>query len=123
VQGEAGVDDVFHDDHVAVLKAVVHVFDEPHLAGAAGAGVTGHGDEVHRDRAGHGAQQVGQEEDRALEHADEVQVGVGRVVPDLLGQIGDALADGFGGQERRDDVRHETPRVAQQRETPREDRR
>ena len=57
--GEAGVDDVLHQDHVAAVHVVVEVLHDPHPARALGVG----GDAQEVDLAGdrHLACQVGEE--------------------------------------------------------------
>ena len=48
IQGKAGVDDVFHHQHMAVLDGQFHVFGYMHFSGGFGAGAVAHeADKVH----------------------------------------------------------------------------
>jgi hypothetical protein len=91
VQGQAGVDDVFDDDHVAAFDARIEVFCQAYFAGRrSGGAVAGTGDEVDADVAFGGADQIAEEQEGALEDADEVQLPGRQVVADFLGERMDA---------------------------------
>ena len=80
-----GVDDVLDDQHVAALDRRVEVLEDPHDAAGVGRRAVGrHGHEVDLARDLDVAHEVGQEEDGALEHADQQQVAAGVVAGDLL---------------------------------------
>jgi hypothetical protein len=66
---------------------------QPHLAGRRRAGgVARHGHEVQRARDAQRADQVGQEDERALQDAHQVeQFGAGVIALDLARQAGDAF--------------------------------
>ena len=88
---QARVDDVLDDEDVAALERRVEVLEDAHDAGGVGGGA------VARDRhevhlAGHPelAHQVGDEEDRAFEDADEEQLLACVVGGDLRRKLGDA---------------------------------
>ena len=122
-QRQAGIDDVLDDDDVAVLQAAVDVFQHPHFARRGGAaGIARHGDEVEGAGAGQRSHQIGQEEHRSFEHADEVELGVGRVAANLDGKLGDAGLKMVGGEQRCDRGRHRRPSVAQPLAAPRRSR-
>ena len=71
-EGEAGVEDVFYQDDVLAFDGVVDVLDELDSAGGdAGAAVGGDGHEVEGIVDCDGAGEVGEEDGRALEDADE----------------------------------------------------
>ena len=79
-QGEARVDDVLDDEHVPALDLGVEVLEDAHDAGRVGRrAVARDGHEV--EGAGHGdaTREVGHEEDRSLEDADEQEL-LARVV-------------------------------------------
>ena len=80
---QAGVDDVFDDDHVAAVERRIEIFQQPDFARTRRAlGVARHGHEVERDVAGDVADQIGQKDECALQHGDQMQV-VGEVAADF----------------------------------------
>ena len=84
LERQPGVDDVLDDQHVAALDRRVEVLEDPHDArGLRRRAVGGDGHEVDLARHVDLAHQVGEEEDRALEHADQQQVAAGVVARDL----------------------------------------
>ena len=88
MQGQAGIDDVFDDDDVAAFETGVEVLGQAHFAARRGAGpVAGAGHEVDGDIALHGANQVAEEKEGALEHADKMQLASRKVLPDFLGEV------------------------------------
>ena len=90
VQRQAGIDDVLDDDHVAAFDAGIEVLREADFAGRRGRGaVTRAGHEVDADLAVHRANQVAEEQERALEDADEMQLAAREVGADFLGQRAD----------------------------------
>jgi hypothetical protein len=91
------VNDVLHDQHVAALERRVEVLEDPHDAGRVGRGaVRRHRHEVDLARDGDLAHEVGEEEHRALEHADQQQVAPGVVARDLLPELADAVLELVG---------------------------
>ena len=97
LQGEPGIDDVLDDQHVAALDRGVEVLEDPHhAAGVGGRAVGGHGHEVDLARDLDLAHEIGEEEHRALEHADEQQIAVGVLRADLLAQGAHALLEVVG---------------------------
>ena len=89
---------------MAALDGIVDVLDEADGAGGdAGATVAGDGDEVECVVDGDGAGQIGEEDGRALEHADEHDGLAGWLAlvvgGDLAAHLGDALGDLGGGEE------------------------
>ncbi len=87
VQGQPGVDDVFDDDDVAAFEAGVEILDQLDLAGRSGAsGVARDGHEVDADLAFHRPHEVCQENERALEDADEVHGAGGKIAADFLSE-------------------------------------
>src|SRR5699024_4137083 len=92
-QGEAGVDDVLEDHHVAALDVAVAVLEDADDAGGGGGvAVRRHRHELHLRGQIQPAGEVGHEEDGALEHADqdEVLVGVPVALVHAGGHFGDA---------------------------------
>ena len=74
-QRQPGVDDVLDDQHVAVVDVLVEVLEDAHHARGRRrrpVGADGHELQLGRERDRPG--EVGDEEDRALEHRDEQQV-------------------------------------------------
>ena len=103
-EGEAGVQDVLDQDDVAALDGVVDVLDELDCAGGdAGAAVAGDGDEVECVVDRDGAREIGEEDGRALEHADQNDGQAGLLVlvvgGDLAAHYSDAFGDLGGGEE------------------------
>ena len=93
-QGETGVEDVFDDDDVLALDGVVDVLDELDGArGDAGAAIAGDGDEVEGGVDGNGAGEVGEEDRRAFEYADQDDDLPGVIGGDLLAERLDAVGD------------------------------
>ncbi len=104
MQRETGIDDIFDDNDVAPLQRCVEVFKQPHLTrGLRRGAIARDRDEVERDRTrGHGAREVGQEHERALQHGDEVErLAVGIVCVDLCGQLDNPALDLVCCEERR----------------------
>ena len=89
-QGETGVDDVLHDQHVAVRDVGVQVLEDAHDARRLGPGaVRGDGHPVHRDRRVQGSGEVGHDHHRALQDPDEQELPALVVRVDLSGEIPD----------------------------------
>ena len=77
------------------------ILEQADLSGAFGRGaIARHRDEVERDRAwGHGAGEVGEKDEGALQHGDKVQRLVARIVlVDLRGHLVDARTNLFCGE-------------------------
>src|SRR4029077_3101815 len=69
----AGIQDIFHQNRVQALDAVIQILGQPHLARTArGLAVTRHGDEIERDFQTNLADQVGKKDRGALENADQM---------------------------------------------------
>ena len=99
-EGEAGVEDVFDDDDVLAFDGVVDVFDELDGAGGdAGAAVAGDGDKVEGVVDLDGTGEVGEEDGRAFEDADEDDAVSFVVGGDLLADGVDAFGDLVFGEE------------------------
>ena len=80
LQRQAAVDDVLDDQDVAALQRGVEVLEDAHhAAGLGGRAVGRDGHEVDLAAGLEVAHQVGQEQERALEHADQQQVLAGVV--------------------------------------------
>ena len=96
---EAGVDEILDEDDVAAAQIEVDVVEDADPPGVGR--VAGDGDEVdgHLDRRQR-ARQVGEEDQRALQHAHEHDA-VGMVGRDLGRDAGDALVDGGLVEQRR----------------------
>ena len=97
-EGEAGVENVFDDEHVLALDGLVEILDELDCAGGALAlAVAGDGDEVEGGVGLDGARKVDEEKRRALEHADHDQLFAVQVAGDLRAHFGDAFGDLLAG--------------------------
>jgi hypothetical protein len=89
---ETGVDEVLHDDDVATFDVDVEVLEDPDAARVGC--VSRDGEEVDDDvDVGDGAHQIGEEDQRPLQHADEHDA-VGMIAGDLPGDAVDVGADG-----------------------------
>jgi hypothetical protein len=100
-EGEAGVENVFDDDHVLAFDGVVDVLDEfDGTGGDTGAPVAGDSDEIECVVDADGAGEVGEEDGGAFEDADEDDrlafVVGGDLCADLAGAVGDLL---FGDED------------------------
>src|SRR5690606_29083678 len=92
--GQPGVDDVLDEDDAAAGQVDVEVLDDAHDPGRAGRGAVGrHGHEVDLDRQADGPHEVGEEDEGALEDADEQRRLVRVVEGDLVAELGDAGPD------------------------------
>src|SRR5579872_3799787 len=101
VEGEAAVDDVLDDEHVAAGQVGVEVLHDPdHARGPGRAAVRGDGHEVDVDRQVDGAGEVAHEDHGALQHADEQRGVVGVVGGDGGAELGHPLRQGLGGDHR-----------------------
>ena len=100
LQGEAGVDDVLDDQHVAVFDRRIEVLEDAHHARGVGLRAVA-GDRHEVDLAGDvdAAHQVGEKEDRALEHADHEEVTPGVLLADLAAELGDPPLQVLAGDE------------------------
>ena len=97
---EAGVENVFDDEHVLALDGLIEILDE--LDGARGAlalAVAGNGDEVEGRVGLDGARKVDEEKRGAFEHADHDQLFAVQVAGDLRAHLGDAIGDLLAGIE------------------------
>ena len=70
-EGAAGVEDVVDDDDVAALEGIAHGLEAAQLAGAFGAGVAGEADAGDFAVEIDGAEEIGQEEERAVHDAEK----------------------------------------------------
>jgi hypothetical protein len=90
MEGEACVDDVLDDEHVAPFDLGFEVFEQ---ADAAAAPVRGELEEVELVRNLDRAREVGQEDETRLERRDEDRGCICVVANDLRAELGDAAAD------------------------------
>jgi cobalt-zinc-cadmium efflux system protein len=92
-----GIDDILDDQDVLAFDVAAHVHDQPHGSRRRAAAIVArYGDEL--DRAGdcQFARQIGQENERALQHADQHElIGVGIVRGDLRREFAHARLDFF----------------------------
>src|SRR5262249_42499041 len=98
----AGVDDVLDDDDVLALDRPREVRrDLDDARGLGRVAVALDADELHRAWQVDVAHQIGEEDDRALQDADEDEVGgvLAVVVGDALAELGDAGLDRGRGEE------------------------
>src|SRR5262249_42480052 len=103
LQGQPGVEDVFHNqDHLA-FDAGVEILVEFDLAGGLGVlAVAGHGDEIKRDLPGNLSRKVGQEQYRALQNANQKQGLAGKIRANPLAHFADFLLNFAAGDQRAD---------------------
>ena len=97
-RGEAGVDDVFHQQNVFVLNGIVQILGDAHHAGG-GAAEAGNRQEIDLHRDFDGAGQSGQEKDGAFQNAYQLQVAAAIFFADLRGHFADARRDLFFGEQ------------------------
>src|SRR5499425_3476010 len=108
--------DPLHHEDVAPLQGLVEILADAHDAGGRDLAVGDDGDEIHGGRNGQRAQEVGEKNGGALEHADQVQRLVRIVGGDLSGEPRHLGADGLLVEERFAQARvengHQAKRVA-----------
>ena len=110
--GQAGVDDVLHDEHVLVLDGTRQVLRDLHdAARLRPLAVRAHAEEVDAQRQVDGAHQVGREDEAPLEHADQHQVASGVVARDVRAELADARGDLLGGEHGDDAFAHGLLRI------------
>src|SRR5204863_7937763 len=99
VEREAGVDDVLDHEHVASGEMEVEVLDDPDARAAAERpAVAGEIEEVHRVRDLDRPREIRDEDEPALEHADEEEIASLVVLGDLAAKLPDSLRDLLAGQ-------------------------
>jgi hypothetical protein len=99
VEREARVDDVLDDYDVAPLERALEILQQLHLARRSRArAVARDRHEVERAVAGHRAREIREEDERALEHGDEVHP-VGMIAVNLVRHFTHALLNGVGRYE------------------------
>jgi hypothetical protein len=99
-QSQAGIEDVFDDEHGSAFDADVQVLDQFNFASGIGAfAVAGDGDEIEGNFATEFLGEVGEKKHRAFENTDEVQRIVGKVATDFAGHLLDALFEAGVGDE------------------------
>ena len=102
IEGEAGVQNVFHQDHISIFHGLVHIFGQPHFAGrippelqflrrAGTVAVAGDSDEVESRVELDLACQIAQKNGRALEHAHKNYGLPGKIASDLSAHRGHAM--------------------------------
>src|SRR5215468_8482225 len=108
--------DPLHHEDVAPLQGLVEILADAHDARGPYLAVGDDGDEIHGGRNGKRAQEVGEKDSGALEHADQVQRLVRVVGGDLGGEPRHLGADGLLVEERLAQARvengHQAKRVA-----------
>jgi len=96
---ETGVDQVLHYHHVAPADVRVQIVEDPDPTGVRGEPRDRHEVELDRD-PGDRAGQVGDEQQRALQHADEHDA-VGMIGLDLRREAADVAGNGVGVEQDR----------------------
>ena len=97
--GQAGIDNVLHNDDVPPGNVVIQIAQQPHDAARRGRlAVARDGDEVHVQRAVHPAAEVDEEKRRALEHADQHRPFAAEALRQLVGKLPHAVGDGVLGK-------------------------
>ena len=80
----AGIQDVFHQDGMQPLDAIIQILGQANLAGTArGLAITRHGDEVERNFQTNLSDKIGEENRRAFEDANQVQPFAPKIRSDL----------------------------------------
>src|SRR5262245_11482686 len=103
LQGQPGVEDVFHNQDYLTFDAGVQVLVELDLAGGFGVlAVAGYGDEINRDFPGNLSRKVGQEQYRALQNTNQKQGLAGKIRADPLAHFTDFLLNLAAGDQRAD---------------------
>jgi hypothetical protein len=101
VEGQPGIDDVLHDEHVPPLDGEPEILQQADAGVAtercAGA-VAGQLDELELVWDLELAREIGQEDDARLEWRDEERLALAVVIVDLLGQLRNPLADLLRGE-------------------------
>src|ERR1019366_480191 len=93
-QGETAVEDVFDDEDVATGQVDVEVFQDPYDAARLRRGsIGGDGHEVELERQLNAAGEVGEEDERPFEHADQKRRATGIVCRDRFAELGDSLGN------------------------------
>ena len=96
----AGIDDVFHQDHIVALDAVVQIFSDAHDSGSAVlVREAGNRQEIDLQGKLYVARQRGQKVHRALEHADQLHRASGIGACDLGADFADAPVDFLFGEQ------------------------
>src|SRR3954464_10290159 len=93
-QRDARVQDVLYQDDVLALHRVIHILEQANLAALPVAlSAAGGAEEIECGIQADAPRQVGQENGRALEHAEEKRLLSGKVMGDLLPHLGYAGGD------------------------------
>ncbi len=97
-QRQPGIHDVLDDDDMPAVQGGVEVLEQPDFARRCRArGIARDRKEIERAGQRHGAHQIGQEEHRSLQHADEMQAaGAGGVSGNLGAELAHARGDLIG---------------------------
>ena len=97
-QRDAAVDDVFDHQHVGAFDGGVEVPGKLHFAGAGLAlAIAGDADKIDLHRPLDGARQVGKEDERAFQDAQQEQVALGVIGCDLRAKFLDPRLNPIGG--------------------------
>src|SRR5690242_17222126 len=117
MRGEAGIDDVLHQQDVLVLNRMVQVLrdtDQAWSSVTGGAGKTGDGEEVDFNGDLDSARQCCQKKYRTLQHSYELEVASRVFRADFRGHLADAAIDLVFGEQnpldsgRRDRSAHDS---------------
>src|SRR5690242_5261656 len=96
----AGIQDVFNENRVEALDAVVQILGQSNLAGTVGGlPIAGHRDEIQGYFEINLPDQIGEENRCALEDTDEVQALAAEIGGDSAAQLADSPLDGITAKE------------------------
>jgi hypothetical protein len=103
LHGHTGVKNVFDDEYGFPLDTGVEISREAYLTGGMGVlAVTRDGDEIVGDISRHLSSEIGEEEGRAFQNADQMDGFVLEVAADAVGEFFYALLDTTAGNENVD---------------------
>ena len=99
-EGEAGIEDIFDQQHVLAFNGCVEVFDELDCAGGTlSVAIAGGGDKVEGGVGLYGSGKIGKKERRTLEYADHYQLFAFYITGNLRAHLDHALGDLLAGIE------------------------
>src|SRR5207248_9555462 len=99
---QASIENVFHQNYVAIADGFIEVFREPHFAtGASAVAIAPHSNEVEGGIELHGTRQVTQENRCSLQHSNKDDRLAREVARDLSPKLADTAGDLLASKEHR----------------------
>ena len=96
----AGVDDVFHQQHILAFDVGRKVVSQSHVTGRLGSGVAGYPDELDAQGQVDVPHEVGEKNDRPFEDSDDDQRFPGQIAGDLAPHLFQPRGDLFFVEQR-----------------------